>query len=189
MKDSPFQRLSVENLYQAFSGLVPREKWIVLVGAALVIALLLFLPISLVSGKLRSMQHRISEARKGFFEVQKKIQEHQSSQKEIREIEKGLGQGGSLTGRIENAATKVGISVKQLTEKPRQDTDFLEINSVEVQLVGTTIKQLTDFLFEIEHDANQTMRVRRFQIKTKYANRQLLDVSCEIAAFVMRKEA
>lgn len=188
MKDSPFQRFSVENLYHAFSGLAPREKWIALGAMALVVVLLLFLPMSLVSGKLRSMQHNIAEAQKGFLEVQKKIQEYQLSQKEIQTIEKGLGQGGSVTGRVENAANKVGISVKQLTEKPPQDTDFLEIHSVEVQLVGTTLKQLMDFLFEIERDPNQIMRVRRIQIKTKYANRQLLDASCEIATFSMRKE-
>lgn len=189
MKDSPFQRLSIESLYHAFNGLAPREKWMALGGMALVIILLLFLPMSLVSGKLRSMQHHISEAQKGFLEVRKKIQEYQASQKEIQAIEKSLGQGGSLTGRVESVANQVGISVKQLTEKPPQDTDFLEIHSVEVQLVGTTIKQLMDFLFEIEHETNQTLRVRRLQIKTKYANRQLLDVSCEIATFVMRKEA
>ncbi|MBI2981742.1 MAG: type II secretion system protein M [Deltaproteobacteria bacterium] len=188
MKDSPLQHFSVENLYLAFNGLNPREKWVVLGGMAALIVLLLFLPMSLVSGKLLSMQREIAEARKGFQEVQKKIDEYQTSQREIQMIERSLGQAGSVTGRVEGAANKVGIPVKQLTEKPPQDTDFLEIRSVGLQLTGTSLKQLIDFLYEIEHDPDQMMRVRRIQAKPKYSNRQLLDVSCEIATFSMRKE-
>jgi len=189
LKDSPLEHLSIENLYHAFSGLGPREKVIVLCGVGLVLLMLLFLPFSLASGKLHSMQRNAAGAQKGYREVLTKISDYRQAQREIQAIENKLGRGGSITSRVEGIAREVGVSVKQLKEKPTQDTDFLVINSVEVRIVGATLGQVVEFLRKIEGDQRQLMRLRRIQLKPKYANRQLLDVSCEIATFSTKKEA
>lgn len=187
-KYSPLQHLSLENLYNSFSGLAPREKIIVLSGVGLLFLVVLFLPFSLASGKLRSMQREIAAAEQGYRDVQAKISEYQSAQGEIQALQKRFGTGGSMSGRVEGAAKKVGLTVDQLKEKPPQDTDYLGINSVEVRLSGVTLQQFMEFVYEIENDASTLMRFRRIQIKPKFANRQLLDVSCEIATFQLKKE-
>ncbi len=187
-KYSPLQHFSVENLYQAFMGLAPRDRLIALIGVGVVLVLLLFLPFSLVSGKLRSMKKEIASGQEGIREVTARIEEFRGMQRDIAVLEQRFGARGSLTGRVEGAAKKAGITVDQLKEKPSQESDFLEINSVDVRLSGATLQQVIDFFYEIEHDASVVMRLRRVQLKPKFANRQLLDVNCEIATFALRKE-
>lgn len=187
-QDSPLRQLSISNLYNALVVLGPREKIIALVGIALLLLMALFLPFSLVSSKLHSMQREIATIRSGYQDVVTKIQELKGVKQEMEEMEKRLGRGGGLTSRVEGAARKLGLTVDQLKEKPSQDTDFLEIQAVELRLAGVRLSQLTEFLYEIENDPSALMRLRRIQIKPKFSSRQQLDVSCEIATFAVRKE-
>ncbi len=194
LRDSPLHHLSVANLYHAFDGLAEREKIFALVGIGVALLLLLFLPFSLVSGKIGSMQKTLVQMQEGTREVAAKIGEYRRVTKEIEALEAKMGRGGSLTSRVEGIGRKVGMTFGQLKEKPPQETDFFEINAVEVRMQGTTLKQLTDFLSEVEGaglvgDPNNLMRLRRIQIKPKYGNRDLLDVSCEIATFAVKREA
>lgn len=186
-KFSPFQRLSLENLYNALLGLAPREKLIALIGVGVVLVLILFLPFSLVSGKIRSLHREIAAAQKGLKEVETKIGEYEKARGEISAMERKFGRGGSITSRVEGAARQVGLAVGQLKEKPPQETDYLDVTAVEIQFSGATLSQVVDFLKEIEQ-GSPTMRVRRVQIKPKYTSRQLLDVSMEVATFALKGE-
>lgn len=185
---SPLQHLSVDNLYSAFVGLAPRERLIALVGLGLLVLLLVFLPFSLVSGKLGSMKREIAAGQEGMREVSSRIEELKRAQQEIQGLERRFGSSGSITSRVEGAARKAGLTVDQLKEKPSQETDFLEVNSVDVKVSGASLQQVVDFFYEIEQDPQALIRVRRVQLKPKFANRQLLDVTCEIATFALRKE-
>ncbi len=187
-KDSPLQHLSLENFYNAFLGLDPREKIFVLVGIGVLTLLLLFLPFSLVSGKMRSMQREVAAMEGGYRDVVAKIQEYQAAQREIQEIERKFGGGGSMSGKVEGAAKKAGLAVDQLKERAPQESDFFEVNAVDVKISGATLQQLIDFVHEIENDPASLMRFRRIQIKPRFANRQLLDLNCEIASFQLKRE-
>ena len=188
-KYSPLQHLSLENIYTAFAGFSPRDKILALGGIVVLFLILLFLPFSLVSGKIHSMQRSIETLQQGTREVEVKIADYHRAKEEIAALEKKLGAVGSLTSKVEGVAKKIGMTVDQLKEKPVQETDFFEINSVEVRISGANLQQLTDFFNEIETDPSATMRFRRVQIKPKFSNRQLLDLSCEIATFSLKKEA
>ena len=85
-------------------------------------------------------------------------------------------------------ARKAGLNVDQLKEKAPQETDFLEINSIEVKLSGVNLPQLMEFMYKVEKEKGWRMRVRRLQVKPKFANRQLLDVNLEVATFILKKE-
>lgn len=187
-KYSPLQRFSLENLYNAFAGMAPREKSVALAGLGLLVLMVLFLPFSLVSGKLRSMQREIASAQQGSREVVQKIADYRKAKAEIASLERRFGEGGGLTTRVEGAAKKVSLTVDQLKERAPQETDFLSISTVEVKISNANLAQLVDFFREIENDPRQMMRFRRIQMKPKTTNRQLLDISCEIATFALRKE-
>ena len=187
---SPLQHFSMDNLFTAFGELSPRNKIIALAVTGLVVVLILFLPLSLVTGKIGSLKKEIANAQKGYFEVRDRISDYQRSQAEIEEMEKRFGGGGgSLTSRVEAVARQSGVNVDQLREKAPQETDYLGISSIEVKLSNVSISQLTEFLYNLENDSPSPMRLRRIQIKPKYGNRQSLDVSCEVATFALRKEA
>lgn len=188
-KYSPLQHMSLDNLFTAFGELSPRNKAIALGTTAVLLLLILFLPLSLLSGKVKTLKKEIQTAQKGYSQVVDKVTEYQRIQGEIEELEKRFGgSGGALTSRIEAIARESGIAVDQMREKPPQETDYLEITSIEVKLSNISISQLMEFLFNLENDRSSPMRLRRIQVKPKSNNRQLLDVSCEVATFVLRKE-
>lgn len=190
-KYSPLQHFSIDNLYTAFSDLSPRNRLIALVAVGLSLGLILFLPLSLLSGKVHSLRAEISSAQEAFQQVQGKLSVYQKAKKDLEDLEKRYGGGGvgtSLTTRIEKLARQSGVNVDQLTEKAQQETDYLEISSVEVKISNVSLSQLLDFLYHVENHPSSPMRVRRIQIKPKMANRQGLDITCEVAAFVLKKE-
>lgn len=190
MKYSPLQHFTLNNVFTAFTELSPRNKLVALGIISIVLILILFLPLSLFSAKVDSLRREISTARRGFRQVETKIAEYQKSKAEIEALESRFNRvsGGSLTSRVENAAKQAGLTVDQLREKPPQESDVMEISSIEVKLANISLSQLIDFLQGLEGDPSSSMRVRRIQIKPKYNNRQILDVSFELANFSIKKE-
>lgn len=186
---SPLQHFSMDNLMTAFAELSTERKVAALVVLGLVIVLILFLPLSLVSGKVSSLRKEISSGQKGYAQVVEKAEEYKRTKDEIEALESRFGRtGGALTTRIESAANQVGLNVDQVKEKAPQETDYLEINSLEVKLSNVVLSQLMDLLFGLENDRTSPMQIRKIQIKPKTNNRQILNVSFEVATFTVKKE-
>jgi hypothetical protein len=189
-KYSPLQHFSVENLFAAFGGLSQRNKIVALATVGFLFFMILFLPISLFSGKVNSLRREVTTAQKAYSQVSDKVAEYQKARDEITALESQFGSGtaGSLTSRVEGLAKDQGITVDQMREKAPQETDYMEINSIEVKLSNISLSQLLDFIYNLENDKTSPMRVRRIEIKPKSGNRQQLDVSCDVATFVLKKE-
>ena len=188
-KYSPLQHLSLDNLFTSLGDLSPRNKMVVLVIAGLGLVLVLFLPLSLVSRNINSLKKEAAAAQKGYVQVVDKIAEYEKVRREIGDLEKRVGTGeGSLSTRVEGVAKEAGMTVDQVREKAAQETDFLEINSIEVKLSNVSLSQLVEFLYNLENNKTSPIRLRRLQVKPKFSNRQLLDVSCDVATFVLKKE-
>lgn len=188
-KYSPLQRFSMDNLLTAFADLSPERKMVALGVVGIVVILIVFLPLSIVSGKVSSLKKEISSAQKGYGQVIEKAAEYKRTEAEIKAIESRFGRpGGALTTRIETAAKQVGLTVDQVKEKAPQETDYLEINSLEVKISNVVLSQLLDLLYDLENDETSPMRIRRIQIKPRTRNRQILDVSFEVATFAVKKE-
>lgn len=187
---SPLQHFSLDNLFAFFAELPPVQKGIALAVVGLVVVLVLFLPLSLVTGKVGSLKKDITSAQKGYSQVMDKIAAYEKAKSEIEVLEAqvGRGGGGALTTRIENLAKQAGLNVDQVKDKAPTETDYLEINSLEVKISNVTLQQLLELLYNVENDKSAPMRVRRIQIKPKSNNRQILDVSFEVATFAVKKE-
>jgi len=187
---SPLQHFSLDNVFAAFSELPFAQKILALGVVGVLILLVLFLPLSLVSSKVGSLKKEISTAQKGYSQVIDKIADYQKAKAKIESLEGqyGRGGGGALTTRIENLAKQSGLTVDQVKDKAPTETDYLEINSLEVKLSNVNLSQLMDLLYNLENDKSAPMRVRRIEIKPKSNNRQILDVSFEVATFAVKKE-
>ena len=189
-KYSPLQNFSMTNLFTAVAGLSPRNKIVAVGVAGLLIVLILFLPLSLLSGKVGSLRKDIAASQKGYSQVVDKIAEYERIKADIAALENRFGQtAGSLTSRVENIAKQSNLTVDQLREKAPQETDYFEINSVEVKLSNVSLSQLMEFLYNLENEKTAPMRVKRIEIKPKTNNRQILDVSCDVATYILKKEA
>jgi len=186
---SPLQHFSLDNFFTTIGELSPRNKVVAMAIAGAALVLTLFLPLSLVSGKVGSLKKEITSGQKGYKQVVDKIADYEAIRAEMTALEGKFGRpAGSLTSRIDGVARQAGLNVDQLKEKAPQETDFLEINSIEVKLSGVNLPQLMEFLYNVENDKASPMRVRRLQVKPKFANRQLLDVNLEVATFILKKE-
>ncbi|HEX5036684.1 MAG TPA: type II secretion system protein GspM [bacterium] len=186
---SPLQNFSLDNLLTSFGEQPPAKKILAIAAVALVIGLLLFLPMSMLSGKVSSLKKDIANAQKGYTQVVDKIAEYQKVKADTDALEtKYSREGAALPTRIENAAKQSNLTVDQVKPKAPTETDFLEINSIEVSLKNVDLKSLTDFLASLENDRTAPMRIRRIQIKPRFSNRQILDVSFEVATFTVKKE-
>ena len=188
---SPLQHLSMDNLFTSFGDLPPKNKIIALSVAGLVMALVLFVPLSLFSSKLKTLKKDIQTIQKGQAQISDKITEYRSALDEVSVLERQFsGGGGSLTSRVDAIARDSGINLDQLKEKAAQETDYLEINSIELKLSNIELSQLMDFLFNLENQKGSLMRVRKIEIKPRRGNPQILDVpSLEVATFNLKKEA
>ncbi len=186
---SPLQQLSVDNLIIAFSELPPMRKIIALGVIAAVVVLILFLPLSLFSGKVSSLRQNMADVQKGYRQVLDKITEYEAIKARTDLLETRFGkQATSLTTRIEGIAKNSGIAVDQIREKAPQETDFLEIAPMDVKLSQVSLSQLIEILQGLENDTSTPMRIRRIQIKPNLRSRQFLDVSFEVATFRVKKE-
>jgi Tfp pilus assembly protein PilO len=186
---SPLQNFSLDNLLTSFGEQPPAKKLLAVIVLAVVIGLLLFLPMSMLSGKVASLKKDIANAQKGYNQVVDKIAEYQKVKAESDALEKRYStEGSGLSGKIEKAATASSLTVDQVKPKAPTETDYLEINSIDVTLKNVDLKSLTDFLANLENDQSMPMRIRRIQIKPRLTNRQVLDVSFEVATFTVKKE-
>ncbi|MDO8644213.1 MAG: hypothetical protein Q7S00_04505, partial [bacterium] len=124
-------------------------------------------------------------------QIVEKVDEYKSIKKYLSDMERSFGEGmGSLTTTLEGIATKKQIrgNLESLRERPFLETDYLEGQVVEVKLSKVTLPELVSFLHEVENSRSGFLKVTRIEIRSLYSNRALVDVSCEIASLVMKKE-
>ena len=183
---SSIKSFNLNNLANAFIGLSPRDRIFALGFVALGIVLILFLPLSIATGKIRSLEKEIEGSQGKFRDVLVKVKEYNQIQTSLSQLEAQFGSDFvSLTTQIENIANEAGIkeNIKSLKESPTREGDLFETRSANLDLKGIDINKLVDFIYKVENNSKTLMRFHKFIVKTKYSNRTLLDVQCEIATY------
>jgi Tfp pilus assembly protein PilO len=180
------KNFSFSNLTNIFIGLSPRDRLFALGMVAVAMVLVLFLPISIATGKINVLEKEIKGSQGKFRDVLEKVNEYNQIQNDLKGLEAKFGSDFvSLTTQIENIASQSGVkgNVKSLKEAPTREGDLFETRSANLQLNGISINQLVDFIYQVENNSKALMRFRKFIVKTKYSSRSLLDVQCEIATY------
>ena len=183
---SSLKNVSLSNLSNFFMGLSPRDRILALSIVVVGVVILLFLPISMATGKINSMEKEIVGFQGKFRDVLSKVKEYEQVKEGLSGLEAQFGAAFvSLTTQVENITGQVGIqgNVKSLKEAPTREGDLFETRSANLQLKGITVNQLIDFIYQVENNPKALMRFRKFVVKATYRNRGLLDVQCEIATY------
>lgn len=191
LKYSPLQRLTIDNIYNSFMGLGPQERVVAAVVAGLMLLLLLILPIWMTASKIRSMEKLISGSQGDQIKILEKIQELKGLEGQAKALESQLGpSSSSLTSSVESLANRAGIgsNIQAMKERPATEGDILEERGVELTLKGVTLEQLVSFLYEVENNPQMVMRVRKIKVEPHYRARSLLNVSCELMNYSVRRE-
>ncbi len=183
------ERLKFQNLYNTYLGLTPREQTISLIGAAVVILLVIFLPVSVASNRISNLEKSIEQANSRLKDITFEISQLNESKSKLAQEEAKLAGGfdASISTTLENLASKSGISerIDSLKEKAVSPSDLFDEASVDVRLKKVTLPELIDYLYAIEHNTDKLLRLKRLEIKPRYDNPKEFNVSFQVSTYRM----
>ncbi len=164
----------------------PRERKILLLGGGVVAVLLIYLLI--VSPYMSAMElldrriARKSEELKDVLALQEDYFRLRESTRTLEDMIRSTP-GFSLLSFLENLAAKNQIKAKIAYMKPliTPGSERFKETSVEMKLESLTLKELIDFLYQVEQSA-QPIRIKRLNIAKKRGN-AYLDVTLQASTF------
>ena len=166
--------------------LTPRERIYVVVGGGFLALVLGWLLV------VRPYFHAVDNAKRrietGRADLQKMVEMYKTySQIETRvaEKEQKIRQGGgTILTALEGVAGQAGVSalVESMEERKKPDNDFFHEASVEVSLRKISLKELVDYLYQIE-SAPRLLLVRKIAVSTRFDQKGLLDARVEVSSF------
>ena len=86
---------------------------------------------------------------------------------------------------MESLAEKSGIKdrIENIKERAATPSELFDEVAVDVRITKVTVPQLVDFLYNIEQHPQLFLKVKQIQVKRRYDNRQLLDVSFQASTY------
>lgn len=187
------ERLSVENIYSTYLGMTSREQTIALVSAAVVVVMIIIMPIAVASSRITRLEKELADGNKQFREIIHTLDSYNTEKAKLTGLEKMLSSGfdSSISSTLEALAEKSGIKDKidSLKEKPSAPSEILDEASVDVRLKKVNLQQLVDFLYAIQNDPDKLLVLKQLSMKTRFDNKQELDVSFTVSTFRMLEGA
>lgn len=186
------ERINIQEWYQAFLGLGPREQIMAGVGIGVVLLLIIIIPISCASSRLGKLQRQITNHEKNVTKVIDKIGQYKAVQARMKQIEGSIQPKSQvqLTTRLESLATQSGIgsNIDSLKEKLGTPGEDFEEIVVSVRMSKLSLSQVLEFLFGIENQKDLNLKINRMQVRPRYDNRQQFDVNFEVTTLVSTQE-
>ena len=175
------QKLKIENLYNIYFGMTPREQTTALIVAAAVLILIVVLPVWAASSRIDRLEQEVSQNKRQFRDVVRAIETYNKRKADLTVIQQSMATGydASPSTTIEAIAEKNGMkdSIDSLKAKAAAPSDIFEESSVDVRLKRVRLPQLIDFLTAVENDPDKMLRIRVLDIKPRFDNKQDLDVA------------
>lgn len=181
------ERLKIQNLYNAYLGMNPRDQTIALVATAIILVLIIVLPVMVASGKISKMEKAITNGDVQIKEIIREIDRLNESKAKLSDVQSMLAGGfdASISTTLENLANKGGIQdrIDSLKEKTAAPSDLFDESSVDVRLKKITLPELVDYLYSIEHSPDKLLRLKRLEIKPRYDNPKEFNVSFQVSTY------
>ncbi len=180
------ERLKIDELYDTFIGLAPKQQMLAGGGVVLGLLLLIFIPVTCASSRLSKLEKQIESHEKNVSKVVGKIGEYNQVKGRLKELESRIRPKSQvqLRTRIETLATQSGITnnIDSLKEKSNPGEDLEEL-IVDVRVSKLSLGQILEFIYGMESQGDISLRVQRLQLKPRYDNRQLFDADFEVSTF------
>lgn len=172
-----------------------QQRILALVGVAVVLLLIVVIPVSCASSKISKSQKNILNHEKNMDDLMAKLKEYQSVQGKMKTVEnQWAGRAKvSLSTTLESLSAQSGLdkNIDAIKEQPPSggDKDILEEHVAAVRLSRVPLSQAVDYLYKIESMPQAGLKVKKLQIKPRYDNRQLFDLSFEVSTFALKEGA
>lgn len=182
-------QLKFENLYNQFLGLQPREQTMALAGVGVGLVLLIVIPIWLATGRLDKLQRTLDQGQKSMNEIVRSLDDYNQNKAKLMSIEAKLRAGFDVNANVtlENLAKQSNIKYDIRSRPNSVPKDLYNETSVEVNLKDVSLKQLVDYLYQIEYGGGRIMRIDRLRLKPTYSNRNLIDARFEVTSFQLQE--
>ncbi|MCB1214639.1 MAG: type II secretion system protein M [Deltaproteobacteria bacterium] len=181
-------KLHLEELSQRFFSLAPREQLAVLIGIGLLVIFLLVLPITCASSKLSELENEMQDHQKNVAKIQQKIKEYESAQALLHQLESSTKSSSQvqLTTLIESLANKhnIGSKIERLDEKEKETGEGVGEKTLSVSMSQLSLSQLVEFFYFLEDQKDLKLKIQRLELKPRYDNRRLFDVTFEVVTLV-----
>lgn len=163
------------------------KKYITFGGGGLLVFVLLFFVLpALMDGCSSTGGGSIGKQKSDLDSIMALSKDFANVQAEFRKTEAKINrnQAFSLLTELENIAnnSEVKTNIESMDSKSKPKNDFFKEEAVEVRLVKITLKQLTTFLFNIEH-SQKVLRVKKLHVQVRYDNKDLVDAQFQVSTF------
>ena len=175
-----------------FDRLSPRERKIVIGGAASLVALGLFLMVKGTVDRLDRLDKRAASARERLVRVNELIADYQALESEYEALLR-QAQGRDPLARVVEAharRAKVEENITAVKDRaaPPGDEDF-EMSGVEVQLQDAPLGGLVDLMAALEHDPRSLLQFGRVRIEGQgEIGKRKMDANLQVLRFVSRAQ-
>ncbi len=181
------KQLKLENVYNVYFGMSPREQTFALIGAAIVIVLVVVLPVFVASSRIGRLEKDLDQGRRQFRDVVRAIDSYNETRTELARLQQTLAGGfdSSISTTIESIAEKNNMKdqIDSLKAKATAPSDLFEESAVDVRLRKVELKPLIDFLYAIENDPDKMLRIKTLNLKPRYDNKKQLDVTFTVSTY------
>ncbi|MFH1831028.1 MAG: hypothetical protein ABH871_09710 [Pseudomonadota bacterium] len=180
------KQLKLENIYNAYFGMSPREQTFALVGAVVVLVLVVVLPVVVASSRISRLEEDVVQGKRQFRDVMRAIESYNGRKTELSRLQQTLAGGydSSLSTTIESLAEKNNMKdqIDSLKAKVTAPSDLFEESAVDVRLRHVELKPLIDFMYAIENDPEKALRIKTLSIKPRFDEKKL-DITLTVSTF------
>lgn len=168
-------------------NLSQREQRVLIAAGAFIVLMILYLSVDSVLQKYDNLEGKIAKKRGEVEKISHLRDQYVQAHKQLADIKAKLDQmeqGFSVLSFIEDLAKKQSIREHIGSMKPKKVplNDSYDENIVELKLENVSLSELVDFIYKIEKSGH-LLKVKRLRIKTRYDNRDLLNVTMQVTTY------
>lgn len=168
-------------------NLSQREQRVLIGLGAFLVVMLLYLAVDSVVQGYDRLEDKIAGTKNEIEKISRLRQQYMEAHEELVDIKAKLDQmekGFSVLSFIEDLANKENIREKIGSVKPKKIplNESYDENIVELRMDDVTLSKLVDFIYKIENSGH-LLKVKRLRIKTRFDNRDLLNVTLQVTTY------
>jgi len=168
-------------------NLSQRDQRVLIAAGAFFALMILYLGVDSVLQGYDKLEGKIVKKRVEVEKITRLREQYMVAHKQLTDIKKKLDQmekGFSVLSFIEDLANKENIRENIGSMKPKKIplNDDYDESIVELKMDNVSLSELIDFIYKIENSGH-LLKVKRLRIKTRYDNRDLLNVTLQVTTY------
>ncbi len=168
-------------------NLSQREQRVLIGLGAFIVLMILYFSVDSVVQKYDKLESKIAKKREEVENLTRLREQYMEAHKQLADIKAKLDKmekGFSVLSFIEDLANKQNIRENIGSVKPKKIplNDDYDESIVELKMDNVSLSELVDFIYKIENSGH-LLKVKRLRIKTRYDNRDLLNVTMQVTTY------